>query len=162
MKDSDKKRAKILVVDDDEELTNTLADYLAKQGYSVTKAYDGREALARLREVDFHMVVTDLKMPEIDGIELLQMVKEINPKVAVVVITGYGTVESAVQAIKLGAYDFIQKPLRLNELQVVIERALDRVTLARQLGIFKGLTLALLISIPFWLVLGIVLMLLWR
>jgi DNA-binding NtrC family response regulator len=158
----DKDDIRILVVDDDVELADTLTDYLSEHGYSVTKAYDGREALMRLREGDFHLVITDLKMPEIDGIELLQMVKKIDPKVTVVVITGYGTVESAVQAIKLGAYDFIQKPLKLKELEVVIERALERHSLVRQLGVFKGLTLALLISIPVWLALGIVLVLLWR
>ena len=157
-----KKEVRILVVDDDVEVADTVKDFLSDLGYSITKAYGGREALARFQEGDFQLVVTDLKMPEIDGMELLQMVKGIDSKVSVVVITGFGTIEVAVKAIKLGAYDFIQKPLRLKELQIIIERALERYSLARQLGIFKGLTLALLISIPLWLVLGIVLVLLWR
>ena len=111
MKDSGRKDAKILVVDDDVELADTLTDYLSEQGYSTTKAYSGNEALNLLRERDFNLVVTDLKMPEIDGMDLLQLVKQIDRKVPVVLITGYGTIETAVQAIKLGAYDFIQKPL---------------------------------------------------
>jgi DNA-binding response OmpR family regulator len=80
----------------------------------------------------------------------------------VIVITGYGTIESAVRAIKNGAYDFIPKPFKLDELEVIIKRALERHTLFRQLGIFRGLTLALIISVPFWLILGIVLALVWK
>lgn len=162
MKDSGRKGAKILVVDDDVEVADTVKDFLSDLGYSVTKAYGGREALARFQEGDFQLVVTDLKMPEIDGMELLQMVKGIDSKVSVVVITGFGTIESAVKAIKLGAYDFIQKPLRLKELQIIVERALEKYDLSKQLGVFKGMTLALLISIPLWLALGIVLALVWR
>jgi DNA-binding NtrC family response regulator len=162
MKDSDRKEAKILVVDDDVELADTLTDHLLEQGYFAAKAYGGKEALDLLQERDFHLVITDLKMPGMDGMELLRRVKGIDRKVSVVLITGYGTIETAVDAIKLGAYDFIQKPFQFNELQIVIEKALDRHSLARELGAFKGLTLALLISIALWLGLGIVLVLLWR
>jgi len=88
MKDSNKKDAKILVVDDDVELADTLTDYLSEQGYSATKAYSGNEALNLLRERDFHLVVTDLVMPEVDGMDLLKFIKEIDRKVSVVVITG--------------------------------------------------------------------------
>lgn len=158
----DKNDIRILVVDDDVEVADTVKEFLSKSGYSATAVYGGREALTRFREGDFQLVITDLKMPEIDGIDLLQTVKEIDSKVSVVVITGYGTIESAVKAIKLGAYDFIQKPLRLRELRIIVERALEKYSLARQLAVFKGLTLALLISIPLWLILGIVLALVWR
>lgn len=162
MKDSGRKDAKILVVDDDREVADMVKDFLSDLGYSVTKAYGGREALARFQEGDFQLVITDLKMPEIDGVELLETIKKIDNKVAFIVVTGYGTIESAVKAIKAGAYDFIEKPLRMEQLRIIVERALERYSLARQLGIFKGLTLALLVSIPLWLVLGIVLVLLWR
>lgn len=158
----DKKDIRILVVDDDVEVADTVKEFLSHAGYSVTAVYGGREALTRFREGNFQLVITDLKMPEIDGIELLETIKTIDNKVSVVVITGYGTIESAVKAIKLGAYDFIQKPLRLRELRIIVERALEKYALSRQLGVFKGMTLALLISIPFWLVLGIVLALVWR
>ena len=162
MRGSGRKDTKILVVDDDVELADTLTDYLLAQGYSATKAYGGKEALNLLRENDFKLVITDLKMPQVDGMELLRQAKEIDPKVCVIVITGYGTIETAVQAIKLGAYDFIQKPFQFNELQIVLERALDRYSQKRELATFKGLILALLISILLWLALGIVLILLWR
>ena len=78
------------------------------------------------------------------------------------VITGYGTVESAVDAIKKGAYDFVPKPFKMDELEVIIGRALEKHTLLRQLGVFRGLTLALLVSIPIWLVMGIVMAIIWK
>jgi len=94
--------------------------------------------------------------------ELLDAVKELDGQVMVMVITGYGTIESAVTAIKKEAYDFIPKPLKMDELEVIVNRALERHTLLRQLGVFRGLTLALIISVPFWLILGIVLALVWK
>ena len=97
-----------------------------------------------------------------DGIELLDAVKKLDSRVMVMVITGYSTIESAVMAIKKGAYDFIPKPFQIDELEVIVNRALERHTLLRQLGIFRGLTLALIISVPFWLILGIMLALVWK
>jgi len=157
-----KKEANILVVDDDKVLADNLVEYLSKFGYSATAAYGGREALAKFEQGDFQLVITDLKMPEMDGIELLDAVKKLDSRVMVMVITGYSTIESAVTAIKKGAYDFIPKPFQMEELEIIVKRALERHTLFRQLGIFRGLTLALIISIPFWLILGIVLALVWK
>ena len=97
-----------------------------------------------------------------DGIELLDAVKKLDSRVMVMVITGYSTIESAVMAIKKGAYDFIPKPFQIDELEVIVNRALERHTLLRQFCIFRGLTLALIISVPFWLILGIMLALVWK
>ena len=157
-----KKDAKILVVDDDQALADNLVEYLSKLGYQAAAAYGGREALTMFEQGDFQLVITDLKMPEMDGMELLDAVKELDSRVVVMVITGYGSIESAVDAIKRGAFDFIPKPFQMEELEVIVKRALERHTLFRQLGVFRGLTLALIISIPFWLVLGIVLALVWK
>jgi DNA-binding NtrC family response regulator len=157
-----KKEANILVVDDDKALADNLVEYLSLMGYQATAAYGGREGLTKFEQGDFQLVITDLKMPEMDGMELLEAVKIRDSRVIVMVITGYGTVESAVAAIKKGAYDFIPKPFKMEELEVIINRALEHHTLLRQLGLFRGLTLALIISVPIWLVLGIVLTLLWK
>jgi DNA-binding NtrC family response regulator len=157
-----KKEAKILVVDDDKQLADNLVEYLSKLGYQAAAAYGGREALTKFEQGDFQLVVTDLKMPEMDGMELLEAVKALDRRVVVMVITGYGTIESAVEAIKKGAYDYIPKPLKMDELKVIVNRALERHTLFRQLGVFRGLTLALIISTPFWLILGIILALVWK
>jgi len=158
----DKKGARILVVDDDKVLADNLVEYLSKLGYQTSPAYGGREGLVTFEQGDFHLVITDLKMPEMDGMELLDAVSRLDSRAMVMVITGYGTIESAVEAIKKGAYDFIPKPFKMKELEIIVKRALERHTLIRQLGIFRGLTLALIISVPFWLILGIVLALVWK
>ena len=151
------KDTRILVVDDDKDLADMLVEYLIKLGYDATAAYGGREGLDRIEQEDFQLVILDLQMPEMDGMEVLQVIKSRDSRVVVLMITGYGTIETAVAAIKAGAYDFIQKPVDLKTLDVIVSRSLERHTLSRQLGIFRGLTLALLISVPIWLILGIIL-----
>jgi DNA-binding NtrC family response regulator len=157
-----KKDINILVVDDEVELADTVRDYLSRAGYNVTSAYNGREALDKFHAGDFQLILTDIKMPEIDGLELLEAIKTIDDKVAVIVFTGYGTIKSAIKAIKAGAYDFIQKPMQMEKLPIIVDRAVEKVTLSKQLGVFKGMTLALLISIPVWLILGIIMAYVWK
>jgi two-component system response regulator HydG len=146
----------ILVVEDDRSTADSLVEYLSGLGYSATPAYGGVEGLRMFQEGDYQLVITDLKMPEIDGMDLLRAVKKMDSEVAVIVISGYGSIESAVKAIKNGAYDFIKKQFKLEEIEKIIKRAAERHTLFKQLGIFRGLTLALIISVPFWLALGII------
>ena len=156
-----KKKARILVVDDDKQLADNLVEYLSKLGYPAAPAYGGREGLGKFEQGDFQLVITDLMMPEMDGMELLSAVKKMDNRTMVIMVTGYSTIDSAVGAIKKGAYDYISKPFKMEELEIIVKRALERNTLFRQLSIFRGLTLALLISVPFWLILGIVLALVW-
>jgi len=158
---SQKKDVRILVVDDEREAADTLVEYLSELGCRATAAYGGREGLSAFEEGDFQLVITDLVMPEMDGLELLEAITRLDSRAVVIVMTGYGTVESAVAAIKKGAYDFISKPFKVDELKIIVGRALERHAIRRQLGIFRGLTLALLISVPVWLVLGIVLAWMW-
>ena len=157
-----KEDAHILVVDDNRETADTLVECLSLLGYKATAAYGGHEGLSRFEGGDFQLVFTDLMMPEMDGMELLETIMSLDSRAMVIVITGYGTVESAVEAIKKGAYDFITKPFKLDELKIIIERAMERHTIRRQLGLFRGLVLALLISVPVWLILGIVLAWVWK
>ena len=158
----EKKDVKILVVDDDKKLADNLVEYLVMLGYDAVGTYSGHDALEKFRQRgDFQLVITDLMMPEMGGMELMESLKALDSKVVVMVITGHGSIESAVTAINKGAYDFIPKPFKMHELEVIISRALERHTLFRQLGVFRGLTLALLISVPFWLILGIVFAFLW-
>jgi len=152
----------ILVVDDDRQTADILVEQLKRLGYRATAAYGGREGLSAFEEGDFQLVITDLVMPDMDGMQLLETIVRLDNRATVIIITGYGTVESAVEAIKKGAYDLLPKPVKLKELEVVVSRALERHTIRRQLGTFRGLTLALLISVPVWLILGIVLALVLR
>lgn len=151
------KDARILVVDDDREFAESMAEHMVELGCSVNVAYDGHEGLNKFSSGDFHLVFTDLQMPVMDGMELLREIKALDKRSVVVMITGFGTIKSAVQAIKEGAYDYVTKPLKFEELDIVIDRALEKRTLVKQLDFFRGLTLAALISIPIWLTLGIIL-----
>jgi len=110
----------ILVVDDEASQRDLLAGFLRKKGYTVTTAASGIEAIEKNRVSGFDLAILDLKMPELDGIETIEQMKQIDPETFFVVLTGYGTVESAVQAMKRGAYDYLNKPVNLDELELII------------------------------------------
>jgi two-component system response regulator FlrC len=119
--------ARVLVVDDEAGLRTFLSETLEQEGHEVTVAGDGLEAEKRLAERNFELVVTDLKMPGKDGMSLLRKLRSEQPETEVVVLTAHGTVDTAVEAMKLGAFDYLQKPLRdPDELALVAQRALER------------------------------------
>ena len=118
--------AKILVVDDEEVMRDSCKQILSRQGHHVELAEDGYQGLRLMEEESFDLVILDLKMPGIDGIEVLGKIKESGPETVVVVITGYATVESAVEAMKRGAYDFLPKPFTPEEFRLIVERALEK------------------------------------
>ena len=113
---------KILVVDDEPDILNLLDNLFTHKGFSVTTINNGELALKLLKRDEFGVVLTDLKMPGMSGIELLGMIKEISPITEVIVITGHGTIESAVDAVKKGAYDYISKPINNDYLLLIIDR----------------------------------------
>ncbi|RMH65948.1 MAG: sigma-54-dependent Fis family transcriptional regulator [Bacteroidetes bacterium] len=120
----------VLVVDDEPSIRRTLREILEYEGYEVDDAEDGPEALARLREGRYDLVLLDIKMPGQDGLEVLQILSEEMPELPVVMISGHGTIETAVEATRLGAFDFIEKPPDLNRLLLTVRNALDRGQLA--------------------------------
>jgi len=120
---------KVLIVDDELNMRLVLSAMLKKEGYSITSAADGREALQILKSNKMDVVVTDLKMPNLDGMGLLNHVTEQYPEVPVIIITAHGTVATAVEALKKGALDYITKPFELDELKSVISKAIKTRTL---------------------------------
>jgi DNA-binding NtrC family response regulator len=116
---------RILVVDDEELNRDLLQQILDREGYQVAVAANGQEALALLRQETFHVVLTDLKMPGMTGVEVIRELKMIAPSTMGIIHTAYGSVETAVEAMKAGAYDYVTKPVRRDELLVVIQRALE-------------------------------------
>ncbi|MBP8809609.1 MAG: sigma-54-dependent Fis family transcriptional regulator [Kofleriaceae bacterium] len=119
--------ARILVADDEPGLREFVGDALRLEGHDVVEAEDGRVAARRLDERGFDLLITDLKMPHLDGLALVRKLKAEQPEVEVIVMTAYGTVDTAVEAMKLGALDYLQKPLGgPDELRLVVERALER------------------------------------
>lgn len=123
---------RILVVDDEKIIRDGCEKVLRKEGWEVSTASSGIEGLALLQESPYDLLFLDLKMPGLSGMEVLQRVKELYPGMLVVVITGYATVESAVEAMKAGAYDFISKPFLPDQLRIVTRRALEKKALERE------------------------------
>ena len=122
----------ILVVDDDRIILDSLCEFLRVEGYQVEGAIDADAALRALGRRPLNVVVTDINMPGSDGFELLRIIKQRHPEIVVIIITGYGTIESAVEAIKLGAYDYLTKPIIDDEIRLTVERALKQQALVRE------------------------------
>ena len=126
------KNSRILLVDDEDILVQGLADFLQDQGTTVDTATDGQEAIALLQEHIYDLLVTDIRMPGMSGMELLRHVQENHPSVAVILMTGYASTESAIEALRLGVYDYIEKPFEMLELLQAIVNALEHAELKRQ------------------------------
>ncbi|MEE9226912.1 MAG: sigma-54 dependent transcriptional regulator, partial [Acidobacteriota bacterium] len=118
--------ARILVVDDDPSLRRVLEYNLARKGFRVTSAMNAEEALERFQREPFEVVITDILMPGINGIDLLNKIKAVSPEAAVIVITAHGTIQTAIEAMKLGAFDYLTKPFADEQLQMVVQRALEK------------------------------------
>lgn len=123
---------KILVVDDERAIRNTLKDILTLEGYDVLMAENGPQALDLFGKGGIDVVFLDIKMPDMDGIEVLERMQEVAPEVPVIMISGHGTIETAVEAIKKGAYDFIAKPLDLNRVLITMRNATDKSSLEQE------------------------------
>ena len=117
---------KILVVDDEQSLRDVLSIMLKRAGYAVTSAMDGEEAIELLNKEIFDLVITDLRMPKIDGMEVLKAVKSASPGTVVLIITAFASADSAVEAMKQGAYDYLTKPFQVDEVQLIIRNALEK------------------------------------
>jgi DNA-binding response OmpR family regulator len=122
----------LLIVDDEKNIRLTLSRALEVLEVETDTAANGEEALAKLKEKEFCLILLDLKMPGMDGMEVLRRVREIRPDIRVIIITAYGTIESAVEAMKLGAIDFIQKPFSAEEIRELVSRVMDREKLDQQ------------------------------
>ncbi len=125
----EKKDFRILVADDDEIARDVITSLLKREGYAVLSALDGLDAIRILRVEDIGLVITDLRMPGADGIEVLKYAVRSNPDIAVVILTAYGTLDTTLEAIKEGAYDYLTKPFKGQEMILVADRAYNRMVL---------------------------------
>ncbi len=128
---------KILIIDDEKSIRNTLKEILAYEGYDVSEAQDGIEGIKLAEKDKFDIILSDIKMPKMDGIEVLEKLQEITPETPVVMISGHGNIETAVEAIRKGAFDYISKPLDLNRMLVTIRNAMDRSSLVKETKTLK-------------------------
>jgi len=126
------KDIEILFVDDEISILSMVEQYLERQGYNITVVDNGQKAFEIARDRGFDIVFTDLRMPEFSGLDLLAAVKEDRPETEVILVTGFGTIESAVEAFKLGSYDYVQKPIRLERLKALIDRIVEKKRLQRE------------------------------
>ncbi len=129
--------AKILIVDDEKSIRRTLRDILEFEKYKVDEAGDGLEALTKLRKTKYDVVIMDIKMPKMDGLEALERVAILAPDTPVVMISGHGNIETAVEAVKKGAFDYISKPPDLNRLLITIRNAMDKSSLITETKVLK-------------------------
>ncbi|MCP4250909.1 MAG: sigma-54-dependent Fis family transcriptional regulator [bacterium] len=125
-------KGRIFVVDDDRIILDSLGEFLRLEGYEVDGATTAAAAVAALERRPCNIVITDINMPDSDGFELLRILRKRFPDVVTIMITGYGTIESAVEAIKMGAYDYLTKPIIDDEIRLVVERALNQQSLVRE------------------------------
>ncbi|MDH3898691.1 MAG: response regulator, partial [Deltaproteobacteria bacterium] len=131
------KKAKILVVDDEQIARENLKHILMKEGYDVVSVDSGIQALKKLATTDFDLVLTDLKMKQVDGMEVLARTKEQYPDTEVIMITAYATIETAIEAMQKGAYHYISKPYKIEEARLILKRALEKKSLKDELRNLK-------------------------
>jgi len=125
-------KGRVLIVDDEANARNALAELLDDAGYSVSTAADGRTALLQMEQVDPDVVLTDLKMPGMDGLSLIEQGRPLSPHTTFIVMTAFATIDTAVKAIKLGAESYLTKPLELDAVMAIVDRALERTRLSRE------------------------------
>lgn len=116
----------ILFVDDDQQILDVVKTYLNRHGYLVDTINNGKQALEKIKQTEYAAVFTDLIMPEISGLDLLKSTKSVSPSTEIIIVTGYGTIESAIEALKHGSYDYLQKPINFERLKVLIDRILEK------------------------------------
>ncbi len=129
--------AKILIIDDEKSIRSTLREILEYEKYEVDEAVDGQDGISKLEQKKYDVALCDIKMPKMDGIEVLEKAQTINPDVQFIMISAHGSIETAVEAVKKGAYDFIQKPPDLNRLLITLRNALDKSSLVTETKVLK-------------------------
>jgi two-component system, NtrC family, nitrogen regulation response regulator NtrX len=127
----------ILIIDDEKAIRKTLSEILSFEGYKIDEASDGEEGLKKFKEKSYDVVLCDIKMPKLDGIEFLQKAAESNGDTPIIMISGHGNIETAVEAVKKGAYDFISKPPDLNRLLITIRNAMEKNSLVTETKVLK-------------------------
>ena len=129
--------ATILIIDDERAIRKTLNEILGFEGYKIEEAADGEEGLKKFQVATYDVVLCDIKMPKVDGLEFLTKATAVNPDVPIIMISGHGTIETAVEAVKKGAFDFISKPPDLNRLLITIRNAIDKNKLVKEAKVLK-------------------------
>ena len=126
------KNFKVLFIDDDKQILSIVEQFIHRWGYNVTIVSDGEQAIEAIQKDHYNVVFSDLMMPEISGLDILKQVKKLSPESEVVIVSGYGTIESAIEAMKLGSYDFLQKPINFDRFKILIDRIIEKQALKEE------------------------------
>ena len=143
-------RGTVLVVDDERTLARAIKAYLAEAGYEAEVAGDGETAVELLPQIRPDVVFADVRLPGMNGIDLLRRIREFDPAIPVIVMTAYGTIEGAVEAVKLGAFDYMKKPVDLEELKLLADRAPENAVLKQELSYYRRRWRARFRRAEFW------------
>ncbi|MEJ2685294.1 MAG: sigma-54 dependent transcriptional regulator [Candidatus Sulfobium sp.] len=130
-------KGRILVIEDERSMREVLKILLEEEGYDVSAALDGLEGMEAIRNNIFDLVITDIKMPQADGFEVLKLVKEVVPETIVIMVTAFGTTEAAIDAMKKGAYDYINKPFKIDEIRLIVNKAFEKKKLSDELSLLR-------------------------
>src|SRR6478672_6273385 len=128
----------ILVIDDEQAIRKVLKEILSFEGFAIDEAVDGVEGLKKIKEGNYDCILCDIKMPKMDGIEVLNAAREAKPDTPFILISGHGTIETAVEAVKKGAFDYIAKPPDLNRLLITIRNAMDKGSLVTETKVLRN------------------------
>ena len=132
MPEETSRQIKILIIDDEKVVADILKDFLSDKEKSVDVCYSGLAGIESIQKNFYDLIIVDLVMPKVGGLDILRYAKKTNPDVLVIIITGHASLETAVMAIKEGAYDYIRKPCKLEEIRIVVENAIDKIKLYRE------------------------------
>lgn len=130
--DENKERIRMLVVDDEVAIADILKDYLSEAERSVDVCYSGVDAIENIQKKTYDIIIVDLVMPKVGGLDVLRYAKKINPAIILIIFTSHASLETAITAIKEGAYDYIRKPCKLEEIKIVVDNAVDKITMYRE------------------------------
>lgn len=130
-------KGRILIIEDEKSMREVLRILLEEEAYEVTAASDGMEGIEFIRQNIFDLIITDIKMPKADGFEVLKEAKEISPSTVVIMVTAFGTTESAIDAMKKGAYDYINKPFKIDEIRLIVKKAFEKKSLSEALSLLR-------------------------
>ena len=127
-----KQQVNILIVDDEKDVADILKDCISDEERSIDVCYDGLDGIDHIQRNSYALVIVDLVMPKVGGLDVLKYAKIANPDVLVIIITGYASLETAIMAVREGAYDYIRKPCKLEEIKIVVDNAIDKIKLFRE------------------------------
>jgi len=132
MPEDTSRQIKVLIIDDEKAVADILKDFLSDKERSIDACYEGLAGIESIQKNFYDLIIVDLVMPKVGGLDILRYAKKTNPDVLVIIITGHASLETAVMAIKEGAYDYIRKPCKLEEIRIVVENAIDKIKLYRE------------------------------